>query len=281
MAAEEADGPGRCRTIRRGAFSVLELLIAVSIVAVLVGLALPALASSRRLGWRNQCATNLASHARVTAAYALDFGDCFPYLLRRDRGRTREFVAPGGAIEKLHGDASPLVVHLASAGLWHVPVIDAYGGNVFHRSLLCPADSEFLRLVGPDAAAPPRLATLRYHLSSAMLLHPAALDPAAPDVDNPAFWSVRRQSEVEFPAAKALVFEIVPSHERWYHGAGALRPSPYRLSVAAADGSSRWIDNGDATPGIPVRLFGTPARPLDARDFAFAFTPWGVRGSDW
>lgn len=63
---------------RRG-FSLIELLVVISIVAILVGIMLPALAVVRAKATQTACASNLHQIGLALEMYAGDFKDMFPY----------------------------------------------------------------------------------------------------------------------------------------------------------------------------------------------------------
>ena len=71
----------RCAPARRYSdgrgFSLIELLVIISIIALLVGILLPALAKTRTAAQRAVSAANLAQWARVQATYASEFRDSF------------------------------------------------------------------------------------------------------------------------------------------------------------------------------------------------------------
>ncbi len=63
---------------RRRAFTLVELLIVVAIIAVLVGILLPSLARARNAAWAVQCAANLRSIGQAFQIYMADSAGCFP-----------------------------------------------------------------------------------------------------------------------------------------------------------------------------------------------------------
>ncbi len=60
---------------RRAAFTLIELLVVIAVIAVLVGLLLPALGRAREAGRQTVCASNIRQMVIATNAYALDFKD--------------------------------------------------------------------------------------------------------------------------------------------------------------------------------------------------------------
>ncbi len=63
---------------RRGGFSLIELLVVIGIVAVLVGLSLPALAAVKASGARAACLSNLRGLGQAVAQYRSRHQDRFP-----------------------------------------------------------------------------------------------------------------------------------------------------------------------------------------------------------
>ena len=64
----------------RGAFTLVELLVIVSVVALLVVILLPALTSVREAARRTECANNHRQVAIGTLAYASARGDTLPSI---------------------------------------------------------------------------------------------------------------------------------------------------------------------------------------------------------
>ncbi|MEM8783720.1 MAG: prepilin-type N-terminal cleavage/methylation domain-containing protein [Planctomycetota bacterium] len=65
-------------TPNRAAFTIIELLVVISIIALLIGILLPVLASTRATAQRVTCSSNLRQFGIVMQAYTNDFDDYFP-----------------------------------------------------------------------------------------------------------------------------------------------------------------------------------------------------------
>ncbi len=267
-------------------FTLIEALLCVGSALVLIGLLLPVLSGSRESARRAVCARQIASHMQVVGAYAIDYQGYFPYYFSESRRIPP--MPPGGRPPAGEG----LSWWYGAAGaLWHLPVLDAYNGDPFHESLICPSDrftlverDEHAARLGVDPRS--LKGTLLYVMSMAMYLDPKALSPDHPSWD-PAYFVPQRQGDVVFPSQKAALYEAIPFHDPAYTGGGSV-PTPHSTNVAGADGAVSYRNSTTIHPGVPLRagttLPGAPEPGLDAalREAAkLRFTANGVRGRDW
>lgn len=82
----------------RRAFTLIELLIVIAIVALLIGLALPSLRSAREAGRQVKCQSNMKQFALATITYAMDSKDQVMPALPRTRWPNGTRVWPGEGI---------------------------------------------------------------------------------------------------------------------------------------------------------------------------------------
>ncbi|MEX0775862.1 MAG: type II secretion system protein [Phycisphaeraceae bacterium] len=80
----------------RRAFTLLELLVVISVIAVLVGILLPALAAARNRAKQTQCSANLRGIGQATANYAYDSGEYMPFPNSKSREIGASYYWKGG-----------------------------------------------------------------------------------------------------------------------------------------------------------------------------------------
>lgn len=117
----------RLSSLRR-AFTLLELLTTVAIIAILAALLLPALQSGYGKARRVACASNLKSVGTAFHAWAHDHNDLFPMQVSTNQGGTREFADTAA----LNPDVSFTFRHFQAIS----------NELVVPKVLACPADKQ-------------------------------------------------------------------------------------------------------------------------------------------
>src|SRR4051812_20632091 len=70
--------PPAARDARRSAFTLVELLVVIGIIAVLIGILLPTLQSARKQGDRTKCLASMRQLHQAFQMYAGDFKGMWP-----------------------------------------------------------------------------------------------------------------------------------------------------------------------------------------------------------
>lgn len=75
-----------CAGIRARAFTLIEVLVVVAIIALLVAILLPSLSRARSISQRAVCMSNLSQLGKAMTVYAMENNDYFPMPLREYEG---------------------------------------------------------------------------------------------------------------------------------------------------------------------------------------------------
>lgn len=140
--------PERARPLRQGTtsqmrhragFSLIELLVCLGILAVLIGILIPTISSSRESARAGRCLSNVRSLAVATISYQSDHADFLPWAELPIDVRVPHldplqalFEYTGGALPKVDGDrviVPPLlacpsdqdIAAIAGSSYWYVP----------------------------------------------------------------------------------------------------------------------------------------------------------------
>lgn len=263
------------RPRRASAFSLIELLVVISIIAVLISILLPALAGARTASRELASLNNVRSLGQTFQLYH-DQYKSFPFI--RGGVKPEGFDAPG----------APGVYFIR----WY-PEGTIIGTNrVWSMSMLWPGlvanmapwTENFKSWISPGrpAALPEgainlendSVADVSYRYSNSFLGHPKLWKEGGPGsiVDDTLIRAVT-VSDVEFPSGKVIL---------WDADLAYLRKEPARIAghfdaktpMAFVDGHAALKNPTAALPGI--------ANPLDAgRDTKLHNTADGVQGRDY
>lgn len=246
------------RKASRG-LALIEVLVVVSVLALLLSLALPLLSRSRRTARSVRCLSNQRENLRLMTVYSASHQDLAPCFVSA-RG---DLDSNPSAFAHYRGQVFSL--------LGSRPWLDFCGLSDSSTLRMCPGNP-YLR------SGPPSIGASDYLVSPSLLVRPDYLDPSSPKSS----WSetagaeVQRFSSASFPSGKAMVFE----HIVW-HGALSVPPnvngllywqSEYPGSIGFMDGHANPVKARDAVSAVN-RAPWWPRMP-------FGTTPWGIRGRD-
>jgi len=243
-------------TCRRG-FTVIELLVTIAVIAVLLGIALPALSRAKN---QAQQSARMRLHRHFIAAamlYANDYDGYFPYLAQDPFDES--FVLGNWAMRVGPRYFSKSKVY------WPSVLVDQYtdfvpeaGSGVWVMQQLDDVISVRYVGKGPPRGRAPFVNTL-FRMTSATAADPAYFVP--PGLRYPTRSEVKllrgqRVASVRYASNKALFFDLAA----WDDHGGDLGS----MSMGMVDGSVGW----------------RPLQEVDGRP-AFDWTHLGIRGRDF
>lgn len=271
------DLPCSIRSSRRAhrAFSLIELLVAIGVVAVLMALSLPAFRGTRENGRSLQCQAILAGLGAGASVWARDHRGVWPNLfesqmdeafLSFDAGRVtyetsywaqvRVWMGPLIGIAWEEGDP---------ASVWTCPAVmrDHFGlGGGAEQLLHQPADGA--------------LASFYY---SAALLSRWMLWEGTPPHEVPDIEEFRRRvfiHDVRHPSQKVVLAEVMSFHGKGVYFAWEDAGAP--LNALAADGHVEAVGKQRIASPVPTRAMFDSSGEL--RSVPFVGTPRGSEGID-
>ncbi len=253
----------------RRAFSLVELLVVIGVIAILMAILLPALGRARATALRANCLSHMDSSSKAITMYGLDYDGSIPQF----GASTYEASFTNGGNPRRYYDQS----------IYWPRVVKTYlGERELEPSQLCPASSTFRMafrngdyLAYLDLFPEDYDISSSYRLSHALLSSPEAWRPNA-DGKQSVFLRAVRAHEILFTAEKGLLVETVnfhaPDTEDRQVSIFTARGRELDFTGVFVDGHAEIAQYEELTP--PLTTNGVPhTAPIVS-------TPDGARGSD-
>jgi prepilin-type N-terminal cleavage/methylation domain-containing protein/prepilin-type processing-associated H-X9-DG protein len=278
--------------MHRDGYTLVEILVAIGVIAVLLGILIPTLASVRAAARATECASNLRGIGVMYEMYAADHDrrwPVYPFTPGPDGVVSEMYrIAPGWGTYPDPAYSGTYAFPYTQVVLWAHPLqpyasdepLDAPFNAV--RAVTCPAVYNlFADRAKQGFVVVGSLAGASYYHPFAFFTRPEAWTqgPGVPVHIN-AFHGAPRLSDVRFPSNRASLIEAASYH------AGRVTPleraHAETFNALAADGHVSRRAPRDARPAVPTSgataLFPSPFRH---EPVPFLSTQGGLQAPDW
>lgn len=238
--------------ISRRAWTIVELLVCISVIAILVGLVLGSLAKVRQSARQMQSLANLRGIGQVFGVYSAANRDLMPF---GEAGRLYPVSIYDESVFASFG-------HFSFEETWPVLVRD-----------VAPWPEFFPVWESPGQTRPIPVVPCAYRYSTSFLARPELWSGTA--TADPQFLKPVGTHEVLFPTSKVVVWDAELAFLRQKRPLSAhLYHVPTPMGFADSSASLRLPSRA----AVGVR---NPFLPIAAGDERLSNTPWGVRGRDY
>lgn len=249
---------GRSHPRLLSAFTLIEVLVSISIVGILIALAIPAIARARASARATVCLSNLRGLGQTVEQYLSQFSQRYPFAVAGQPWSLSPLLDPGDGGLVITGN------HFDFGFYWHTTVQDIAPWTNHFAAWVCPGSP---RVKGrPWKFSDGRLGDglASYSLTSGFFADPKLWSGSSP-ADGRLLRAVQA-SEVLFPSSKSMMFDAENAHR-------APREDTDPLVQLFADGHASTHRLSRARPPVTNPFLGT-ARYLSD-------TPNGVAGTDY
>lgn len=293
------------RTPHRTAFTLIELLIVIAILAVLIALLFPAIAAVRRRADAVLCISNARTFGQLMAIYTNENKDTYPFV--RDWG-----ISAAQSRDRIVGFAvtEPVLSQVRWLSFWEISYLLTGRNQVYAnaRWMYCPrapqaklawtgsvelpwlADASDIGQVPSYLYAEVFIRKPSYMVGKTTWTYGGGTWPVPPDYAISAYGPVRL-GDVRFPSRKGVAYEATAWHSGRYRPQKNVYQQPldffavvgnenHTFSIPVADGSVQQRKMSEFQPGLNAgsvlvdRKLRVLRPPVD-------ITVDGVAGWDW
>ena len=244
----------------RKAFSLIELLVTIGVIAILIGLVIPALAGARGVARQAVCLSNLHGIAKVLESYQQTYDDSYPFVHINQQLATEPPDEDGGS-GIIWNDPWKLEIY------WPAVMHENAPWRTFFDAWICPGSPRMPTRPWRFELPYGGMGMSSYHYTRTFQAAPSLWMPGAKK--DPSLLRAVRHAEVQFPASKVVMFDAelahLPHRDRDRKGIA--------IPMLFADGHTVVSRREDAT--LPAE------NPFVERPEPLHDTPGGVKGRDY